>query len=341
MPRYPQTVADRPSPRDKKLSQLAALQSLEGPQMQQQELASREQQQRVAQAMQMLGLQQQQQNATAEQALRERQLTQSGQQFDQTQRFAQQQADDRSGQFWGGTLPLQYTEQAGLEADRKARQDLATKSFNDESGYRWKVKAPLDFAEQATREAQAKAAAEHYKDMINIQASQQALLIDPMGGGPLLAAGYLRNLPGSATAEKVQLDLQNSKIEQQVQSLLPALRVLSPTERKMMLDTLPMPIQMRLAPQLEQQGAVVPQAELSPTMMVPPGATQAVPVNLPGPSQPFSLSDYYTPPDHPDATATTGNIHPFDFLRDVYRTGTGKPALGPNRRYEQARQQSM
>jgi len=327
-------IEQRQSPREQKLSQLAALQALEGPQMQQQELASREQQQRVAQAMQMLGLQQQQQNATAEQALRERSLMQQGD-------MATADRASREGMFYGGTMPLQWAEQAGLESNRKAQQDLAMKSFNDESGYRWGVKAPLDFAEQATREAQAKAAAEHYKDMTNLQASAQALQIDPMGGGPLLSAGYLRNLSGSGAAEKVQLDLQNSKIEQQVQSLLPALRVLSPTERKMMLDTLPMPIQMRLAPQLEQQGAVVPQAELSPTMMVPPGAAQAVPVNLPGASQPFSLSDYYTPPDHPDATAATGNIHPFDFLRDVYRTGTGKPALGPNRRYEQARQQSM
>jgi hypothetical protein len=122
MPRY-SPIQERQSPKDKKLGQLAALAQLDEPRQRQQELASREHQQRVATAMQMLGLQQQQQNATAEQALRERALTQSGEQFGQQQQFAQQQADEKSGQFWGGTLPLQYTEQAGLESNRNAMQD--------------------------------------------------------------------------------------------------------------------------------------------------------------------------------------------------------------------------
>ena len=207
---------------------LQSLSALDAPQQQQQESAARSHQARVATAMQMLGLQQQQQNAGAEQAFRQQQLTQQGQQFDKTQvatqqnadrtqAFAQTQADNKSGEFWGGTMPLQYTEQAQLEAHRKAQEELANKTFNDESGYRWGVKAPMDYTDQATKDRQAKATEDHYGTMNRTELAKAYSLIDPMGNGPKVAASILASDPmaqpgvnAAATAQKAE-DLKRYK----------------------------------------------------------------------------------------------------------------------------------
>lgn len=178
-------------PNEKKLRQLAALQQLAGPQQD----PAQAQSQRMHAALQMMGLMQQGQEGEAQRAFQERQLAQSGQQFDATlaQRNAAEQ--NRQGEYWGGTLPLQYTEQGQLEAHRKAQEVLAQNTFNDESGYRWGVKAPLDWAKQATDDRTAAGALAHY-DTLNRKALADSYMnLDPMGNGPKVAGSILGGDP--------------------------------------------------------------------------------------------------------------------------------------------------
>lgn len=113
-------------PNTKKLKELMALaqvgQAMNAPQERQQELASHEQQGRVASAMHMLGLMQQQQGAQA-------QLEQQGQQFQQTNQLNQQQLQElqhfHSGELAHGDAALRQSGEQNAALREFEKQKLA------------------------------------------------------------------------------------------------------------------------------------------------------------------------------------------------------------------------
>lgn len=138
MPRYNQQEA-RTSPRQRKLEELSALAQLSNTLGEagtnQQALATREHQGRVAAAMEMLGLMQQQQNAQQQQAFREQELAQQGK-YQQGQLDLQQKGLDNEmlaragGQSneaaQRGIMLAQQQTAAEREAKAKLAQDVLT-----------------------------------------------------------------------------------------------------------------------------------------------------------------------------------------------------------------------
>lgn len=112
---------------NKKLATLAALagltQQLSAGPRQEAELAAHEQQNRVSAALQLLGLQQQQQSEAATQAFHQSQLAQSGSQFNAAQTANAEHEANRSGEYWGGTYPM--------EQGRLAQEEQRTKMLGE------------------------------------------------------------------------------------------------------------------------------------------------------------------------------------------------------------------
>jgi len=262
MPRthYQQTEATG----DPKLARLAALaqlgQTLQQPQLQQQQADAQQHQQMIASAIQMMGLQQQQQNEQAMQV------------------FRQQQENNRQGEYWGGALPREY-----------AAQDATTQHYADESARGW-AGNQVDWARQSAEDQRQQALAQHQINQDTIATSQNQRALDigllgevqkntPVGQtNPLVNDIITRLSPntfGPAIAQRHQEAVQ-SEVAAKSQLLSTTTK---PEMRKQLLQSMVMNPQMHpdVRNQLLQQfGPQAQQPATGPTTQVMPQANSDI-----------------------------------------------------------------